>query len=54
MEPLPASLIKWKYDGKSDKYFIKLKLYKVPMSSTSDFYEFKMSLFDNDDPEEFF
>ena len=42
-----------KYDGKSDKDFVKLKLCKDPTSSTSDLYEFNMSLFDNGEPEEF-
>ena len=40
-------LIKENNDGKSDKDFVKLKLYIDPTLSTSDLYEFKMSLFDN-------
>ena len=32
---------------------MKLKLRRDPTLSTSDLYEFKMSLFDNDKPEEF-
>ena len=46
-EPLLIPLIKVTYDGKSEKYFVKLKLRKYPTSSTSDLYEFRMSLFDN-------
>ena len=41
------------HDGKSDKYFVKLKLRIYPTSPTSDLYEFKISLFDNGKPEEF-
>ena len=46
-EPPLIPLIKVTYDGKSEKYFVKLKLRKYPTSSTSDLYEFRMSLFDN-------
>ena len=53
VEPPPKPLIKVKYDGKSDKYFVKLKLCRDPTSSTSDLYEFKMYLFENGNPEEF-
>ena len=42
-----------KYDGKSDKYFVKLKLRRDPTSSTSDLYEFKMFLFENGELEDF-
>ena len=49
----PVPLIKFKSDGKSDKYFVKLKLFMDPTSGTSDLYEFKMSLFDNGNTEEF-
>ena len=35
------------------KIFLKLKLHRDTTSSTSDFYEFRMSLFKNDKPEEF-
>ena len=38
---------------KSDKYFVNLKLHIYPMSSTLDLYDFKVSLFDHGDPEEF-
>ena len=50
MEPLPIALIKLKYDVKSEKYFVKLKLCRDPTSSTLDLYEFRMSLFDNGKP----
>ena len=53
VEPPPIPLIKGKYDGKSDKYLLKMKLRRDPTSSTTDLYEFKMSLFDNGNPEEF-
>ena len=46
-------LIREKNDGKSEEDIVKLKLSKYPTSSTSELYEFKMSLFDNGDPEEF-
>ena len=45
VEITPIPLIKIKYDGKSDKYFVKLKLRRYPKSSMSDLYEFRMSLF---------
>ena len=54
VEPLSIPLIKGKYDCKSDKYFVKLKLRKYPTSSKLELYEFKMSLFDIGDPEEVF
>ena len=47
-------LIKENNDGKSDKDFVKLKLRRYPTSPMSDLYEFKMSLFVNGEPEEFF
>ena len=53
VEPPPIPLIQETHDGKSDKYFVKLKLCRDPTSSTSDPYEFKMALFDNGKPEEF-
>ena len=39
--------------GRSDGDYIKLKLRRDPTSSTSDLYEFRMSLFDHGKPEEF-
>ena len=49
VDPPPITLIKENHDGKSEKYFVKLKLRRDPTSPTSDIYEFKMSLFDNGD-----
>ena len=53
VEPPPIILINRTYDGKSDKYFVKLKLHRYPMFSTSDPYEFRIYLIDNDNPEDF-
>ena len=53
VEPMQPPLIKGKYDGKSDKYFVKLELRGYPTSSILDLYKFNMALFDNEDPEEF-
>ena len=53
VELLPINLIKGKYDGKSDKYFVKIILHRDLMSSTSELYEFNTSLFVNRNPEEF-
>ena len=53
VDPPPIPLIKIEHDNKSDKYFVKIKICKDPMSSSSDLYEFNMALFDNGDPEEF-
>ena len=53
VETPPIPLIKGKYNGKSEKDFVKLKLCTDPTSSTSELYEFKMSLFDNGDLEDF-
>ena len=50
VEPPPIPLIKVTYDGKPDKYFIKNKLLRDLTPSTSDFYEFRISLFDNGEP----
>ena len=54
VEPPPIPLIQETYDGNPDKDLVKLKLRRDPTSSTSDLYEFKISLFDNGEPEEFF
>ena len=51
MEPPKITLIKVMYDGKSEKYSVKLKSHRDPTSSTSYLYEFRISLFDNGDPE---
>ena len=53
VEPLPTTLIKETYNGKSEKYFVKLKLGRYSTSSTLDLYEFNMNLFDQGNPEEF-
>ena len=51
--PPSITLIKENHDGKSHKDFVKLNLCRDPTLPTSGLYEFKMSLFDNGDPEEF-
>ena len=53
VETLPIPLIKETFTGKSDVDYVKLKLCRDPMYSTSDLYEFMMYLFDHGDPEEF-
>ena len=53
VEPLTITLIKETYNGKPEKDFVKLKLRRYPTSSTSDLYEFKMSLFEHGKMEEF-
>ena len=53
MDPPLNPLVKGKYDGKSDKYFVELKLCKDSTSCTLDLYEFKMYLFDNGKTEYF-
>ena len=40
VEPPSIPQIEGKYDGKSDKYFVKVNFSGYPMSSTSDLYEF--------------
>ena len=53
VEPPPIPLIKETSTVKPDGYYVKLKLRRYPMYSTSDIYDFIMSLFDHDKPEEF-
>ena len=53
VDPPPIPLIQETYDDKTGKYFIKTGLRRDPTSSTSYLYKFKISLFDNDKPEEF-
>ena len=53
VEPSLLHQIKGKYYGKSDKGFVTQKLHRDTTSSTLEIYEYKMSLFDNGDPEEF-
>ena len=50
VEPLTTPPMKENHDGKSEKYFLKLKLPRNPKSSMLDLYEFKMSLSNNGDP----
>ena len=54
VEPPLTPLFKIKYDGKSEKDFVKLKLCRDLTSSTLGLYKLKMSLFDNSEPEEIF
>ena len=54
LEPPLVPLIKEKSTGKSDGDYVKLKLHRNTTSSTSDLYDFRMSLFDHGKPEEFF
>ena len=53
VEPPPITLIKETYNGKSYKYFFRIKLCRDLSSSTSDLYEFSMYFFEHGDPEEF-
>ena len=53
LEPPPIPPIKETCNGKSEKDFVKLKLRRYPMFSTSDLYRFKMSVYDHVKPEEF-
>ena len=52
-DPPPITIIKETHNGKSDKYFVKIKMRKDPTLSTSDLYEFEIYLFDNGEQEEF-
>ena len=53
VEHQPIPWIKITYNGKLDKYFVKLKLCRYPTSSTLELFEFRMSFFDNGELEEF-
>ena len=53
LNPPPIPLIQETHNSKSDNNFVKLKLCRDPTSYTSELYEFKMSLFENGNPEEF-
>ena len=53
VKPLPNPLIKIKHNDNLDKDLINIKLRRDPGSQKLDLYEFKMSLFDNVNPEEF-
>ena len=54
MEPPPIPLIKINPNDNLDKDFVEIKFLRYPTSENSYLYEFKMNLFDNGDPEEFF
>ena len=54
LEPPSITLVIGGNNGKTEKYFVILKLCRYPTSSMSDLYEFKMSLFDNGKPKYFF
>ena len=49
----PTPLIKINHDDKSDKNFVELKFHRDPTSDTSDLHEFKTTLFNNRNLEEF-
>ena len=53
IEPPPITLNKEKHNGKSENDFVKLKLRRDPMLCLSDLYEFKISFFENDEPDKF-
>ena len=53
VEPPPTPLIKSKHGDKLDKDFVKLKLPRDLTSAKLNFYEFKISLFNNGNLEEF-
>ena len=53
VDPPPTLLIKIKHGDKPDKDFVNIKFLRYQTSENSDLYEFKMVLFDNDEPEEF-
>ena len=53
VEPSPIPLIKETSTSKSDEDYVKLKLRRGPTSSTSDIYDFRMSLLDHGEPQEF-
>ena len=54
VDPPLITPIKSKNITKLDKYSVKIKLRRDPMTEKLDLYEFKMALFDNGDPEELF
>ena len=53
VEPPMIPLIKETPTGKSDGDYVKLKMRRDPTSSTSELYDFRMSLFEHGDTEEF-
>ena len=52
-EPHPIPLVKETSTRNPDGDYVKLNLHRYTMSSTSDLYEFRMSLLDHGEPEEF-
>ena len=52
-EPPPIPLVEGKFYSKSDKDIVKMKAHRNPTSITSCLYDFRMSLFENGNPEEF-
>ena len=54
VEPPSIPLVKSTSTSKSDGNHVKLNLRRDTTFSTSDLYEFRMSLFDHGEPEEFF
>ena len=53
VEPPPNPLIKMKHNDKPYKDFVNVKLRRDSTSEKLDLYEFKISLFDDGDPEYF-
>ena len=53
VEPPLIPLVKETSTGKSYGDYVKLKFLRGPTSSTSDLYEFRMSLFNHGHPEKF-
>ena len=53
VEPPLILLVKESSTGNSDGDYVKLKFLRGPTSSTSELYDFLMSLFDHRHPEEF-
>ena len=53
VKPNTIPLVKEISTGKSDWDYVKLNLCRYPTYITLDLYEFRMSLFDHDRPEEF-
>ena len=54
LDPPPITLIKSKNNDKPDENPVTIKLRRDTTSEKLYLYEFKMALFDNGDPEEFF
>ena len=53
VKPPQIPLVKETSTGKSDGDYVKLKMYRDPIYSMLDLYEFRMYLFDHGEPEEF-